>query len=115
MGQERRYSEEDPPKYLCYTIEWKIRVNNREVLKNTEQDLVLAPASYSQSNTVTNVITGLKGRADQIGPIGGLESKAGLGPIPVSKVLSWNHRHECVEDHCPNLRLDHKNVEPKRC
>jgi hypothetical protein len=115
VGQERRYSEEGPPKYLRYTIEWKVRVNNREVLKNTEQDFVLAPASYSQCNTVTNVITGLKDRADQIGLIGRLENKTGLGPIPVSKVLSWKHRHECVEDHCPNLRLDHENGEPKRC
>jgi hypothetical protein len=39
-------SNEHPPRYIRYSIEWKVRVNNREMSKDTEQDLVLAPASY---------------------------------------------------------------------
>ncbi|CAN9211453.1 unnamed protein product [Alternaria alternata] len=38
--------EEDTPSHLCYSIEWKIAVNNRAVAKDTEQDIVLAPAVY---------------------------------------------------------------------
>jgi hypothetical protein len=38
--------DEDPPSYIHYTIEWKVRVNSMEMSKDTEQDMVLAPASY---------------------------------------------------------------------
>jgi hypothetical protein len=38
--------EEDTPSHLRYSIEWKIAVNNRAVAKDTEQDIVLAPAVY---------------------------------------------------------------------
>jgi hypothetical protein len=40
--------DEDPPRYIHYSIEWKVRVNNREISKETEPDLVLVPASYWQ-------------------------------------------------------------------
>jgi hypothetical protein len=38
--------EEDVPTRLHYSIEWKIVVNNRMLSKDTEQDVVLAPAAY---------------------------------------------------------------------
>lgn len=46
--EERSYNK-DPPQYIHYSIEWRIRrirVNNRELSTDTEQDLVLVPASY---------------------------------------------------------------------
>ena len=38
--------EEGTPSHLRYSIEWKIAVNNRAIAKDTEQDVVLAPAVY---------------------------------------------------------------------
>jgi hypothetical protein len=45
--RERRY-DEDPPMFLYYSIEWKVTVSNKMRWKDTEQDLVLAPAAYWQ-------------------------------------------------------------------
>jgi hypothetical protein len=42
---ERTY-DEDPPRYIHYTIEWRVTVNNRAMSKDTEQDVIVAPASY---------------------------------------------------------------------
>jgi hypothetical protein len=43
---EHNSYEEDTPSHLRYSIEWKIAVNNRAITKDTEQDVVLAPAVY---------------------------------------------------------------------
>jgi hypothetical protein len=43
---EHNSYEEDIPSHLRYSIEWKIAVNNRAIAKDTEQDVVLAPAVY---------------------------------------------------------------------
>ena len=43
---EGKTYNEHPPTCLHCSIEWKLRINNREVSKEAEQDLVLAPASY---------------------------------------------------------------------
>jgi hypothetical protein len=42
-----RECNEEPPSYIRYSIEWKVTVNNRAImLKDTEQDVVLAPSDY---------------------------------------------------------------------
>ncbi|QSS67024.1 hypothetical protein I7I51_03237 [Histoplasma capsulatum] len=38
--------EEDPPRYICYTISWKIVLNRKTVCRDTEQDLVVRPSDY---------------------------------------------------------------------
>ncbi|KAM0708546.1 hypothetical protein Q7P35_005198 [Cladosporium inversicolor] len=43
--QEKDYSA-DPPVCVRYTIIWKIKLNNRMIAKDTEQDVALAPGHY---------------------------------------------------------------------
>ena len=43
--QEKDYSA-DPPVCIRYTIIWKIKLNNRMIAKDTEQDVALAPGPY---------------------------------------------------------------------
>lgn len=43
--QEKGYSA-NPPVCVRYTIIWKVKFNNRMIAKDTEQDIVLAPAQY---------------------------------------------------------------------
>ena len=37
---------ENPPTCIRYTVDWKITLNNRTKVKNTERDVVLQPAAF---------------------------------------------------------------------
>lgn len=36
--------DENPPLYICYTVQWKFTVNNRATAKDTRQDLAISPS-----------------------------------------------------------------------
>ncbi|KAJ3499242.1 hypothetical protein NLG97_g489 [Lecanicillium saksenae] len=40
-----RYTDE-PPEYICYTIDWKLSVNNRNKGGETEQNIVITPDKF---------------------------------------------------------------------
>ncbi|KAJ5808834.1 hypothetical protein N7474_010103 [Penicillium riverlandense] len=47
--------DEQPPRYVCYTIAWKLILNRKTVGKVTEEDLVVAPSDYWEESLKADV------------------------------------------------------------
>lgn len=47
--------DEEPPKYVCYTIEWKVLLNRKAVGRVTEENLVVAPSKYWEETLKADV------------------------------------------------------------
>lgn len=45
---ENGFYDEDPPRCLHYSIEWKVTLNGKVISKDTETNLVLSPLPYWQ-------------------------------------------------------------------
>lgn len=55
--------EEQPPQWMQYNMQWKLRLNNRKAVEQTEQDLVVAPSEFWQeelSTKITNIVNAKK-------------------------------------------------------
>ena len=46
---------EQPPRFVCYTIEWKLILNRKAVGRVTEEDLVVAPSEYWEETLKADV------------------------------------------------------------
>ncbi|KAI1833425.1 hypothetical protein DTO013E5_8435 [Penicillium roqueforti] len=44
--EANRPDDELPASFIRYTIEWKVKVNNRSISEDTEQDVALTPSAY---------------------------------------------------------------------
>lgn len=47
--------DEMPPRYICYSIAWKLILNRKTVGKATEEDLVIAPSEYWERSLQADV------------------------------------------------------------
>lgn len=81
---EKDYSA-NPPVCIRYTIIWKVKLNNRMIAKDTEQDIVLAPAVYWSMflRTKLNALLGKK-----------IASGKRIKPDDSNVVVSVNERSE---------------------
>lgn len=44
-----------PPKYVCYTIEWKLSFNRKAVVRVAEEDLVANPSEYWEESLKADI------------------------------------------------------------
>ncbi|KAL3440346.1 hypothetical protein BJX65DRAFT_290621 [Aspergillus insuetus] len=44
--EEGEEYDQQPPQYVCYTIKWIFRINNKRAGGATVKDLVVAPSEY---------------------------------------------------------------------
>ncbi|KAM0714164.1 hypothetical protein Q7P37_010313 [Cladosporium fusiforme] len=82
--QEKDYSA-DPPGCIRYTIVWKVKLNNRAVARDTEQDIVLAPA-YHWSMFLQPKLDALLSKK--------IASRKRIKPDDTNVVVSVNERSE---------------------
>jgi hypothetical protein len=47
--EELRQNDELPQRFIRYTVEWKVKVNNRFSSEDTEEDVALTPSAYWSS------------------------------------------------------------------
>jgi hypothetical protein len=95
--------DEQPPRYVRYTIEWKLKLNTKNVGSVTEKDLVVAPSDYWEEflkADLENMLQTKRKRHQRVRSEG------------TAITVSVNDRTQTpLEKFCPSININWKPVE----
>ena len=106
MGENNYYKEQEEPRFIRYTIAWKLMINRTIEARETDQDLVVAPSEYWEKH--------LKQKIEEL-----VHMKKGNRRVrseDTAIVVSVNHRNQGpLEKLYSSTNIDWKPVERQLC